>query len=132
MSKKVLMALMLGLILVLAACGGSDEEETGSGEDSEEMEDGGGEETSGNTLDISATNFEFDQEEYTVQSGEEVTVNLSNEEGAHGIAIEDFDVSMDAEGSTTFTPEEPGEYTIECSVPCGEGHEDMKSTLVVE
>ncbi|WP_235001685.1 cytochrome C oxidase subunit II [Halobacillus sp. Marseille-P3879] len=132
MLKKILMSLMLSLVFVLAACGGS-EEDTGSDEGSEEMEENGGEESaSGNNLDISATNFEFDQSEYTVEAGEEVTVNLTNEEGTHGIAIDEFDVNMEGEGSTTFTPEEPGEYTIECSVPCGEGHEDMQSTLIVE
>ncbi|MFG6150654.1 cytochrome C oxidase subunit II [Halobacillus sp. B23F22_1] len=126
--KVILMTLMVSLVFGLTACGGS-EEDTGS----EEMEETGGEEnTSGNNLDISATNFEFDQSEYTVESGEEVTVNLTNEQGAHGIVIDEFDVNMEGEGSTTFTPEKPGEYTIECSIPCGEGHEDMQSTLVVE
>ncbi|MFC7063668.1 cytochrome C oxidase subunit II [Halobacillus seohaensis] len=130
MSKKILMSMLLGLILVLTACGGSGD--TGSDAGSEETTEENSSDGSGNSLDISATNFEFDQSEYTVVSGEEVTVNLTNEEGAHGIAIDEFDVSMDTEGSTTFTPDEPGEYTIQCSVPCGEGHNDMESTLIVE
>lgn len=130
MSKKILMSMLLGLILVLTACGGSGD--TGSDAGSEETTEENSSDGSGDSLDISATNFEFDQSEYTVESGEEVTMNLTNEEGAHGIAIDEFDVSMDTEGSTTFTPDEPGEYTIQCSVPCGEGHNDMESTLIVE
>ena len=38
------------------------------------------------------------------------------------------------EGTQDFTlvaPSNPGEYVIECTVKCGEGHDDMKMKLVV-
>ena len=38
------------------------------------------------------------------------------------------------EGTEEFTlvaPEKPGEYVIECTVMCGEGHDDMKMKLIV-
>ena len=38
------------------------------------------------------------------------------------------------EGTQEFTlvaPERPGEYVIECTVMCGEGHDDMKMKLIV-
>jgi heme/copper-type cytochrome/quinol oxidase subunit 2 len=38
------------------------------------------------------------------------------------------------EGVNEFTvvaPSTPGEYTIECTVKCGDGHDDMKMKLVV-
>jgi plastocyanin len=38
------------------------------------------------------------------------------------------------EGANKFTvaaPSEPGEYTVECTVKCGKGHDDMKMKLVV-
>ena len=41
---------------------------------------------------------------------------------------------MVKEGSNDFTivaPTTPGEYTIECAVKCGQGHEDMKMKLIV-
>lgn len=115
--------LLLSLTVILAACGGGDDDSDKGSSD---------EATSKSNLDITATNFEFDQEEYTVQSGDEVTINLTNEEGNHGLAIDDFDVNIEGEGEATFTPDAAGEYTIHCSVPCGEGHDDMKSTLIVE
>ncbi|QTM98107.1 cytochrome C oxidase subunit II [Sediminibacillus dalangtanensis] len=143
MRKKILIVAVLGmLVLLLAACGSSSDDE--SGETKQESDENTTEETttgdggmaeegsSDNTLNISATNFKFDQEEYTVQSGEEVTINLTSEEGNHGLAIDEFDVNIEGDGTATFTPEEPGEYEIYCSVPCGEGHSDMKSTLVVQ
>ncbi len=38
------------------------------------------------------------------------------------------------EGMQDFTlvaPADPGEYLIECTVKCGDGHDDMRMTLVV-
>jgi heme/copper-type cytochrome/quinol oxidase subunit 2 len=32
---------------------------------------------------------------------------------------------------TVVAPTEPGEYTAECTVKCGDGHDDMKMKLVV-
>lgn len=129
MRKGIFVCLFLGLMLVLVACGGKD---TGG-----EAEDQGvGSEDKGssadNTVEIIATDWAFNQDSYTVEAGEEVTMSLVNEEGMHGIVINDLDVEIDGEGERTFTPTEPGEYTIACSIPCGAGHNDMVSTLIVE
>jgi cytochrome c oxidase subunit 2 len=122
--KKVLLAaIFLGFVLLLAACSGDDTEQTGDISSSED---------SSTQIDITASNFEFDQAEYTANVGEEVKITLTNDEGMHGIAIDEMDVNIEGDGEATFTPEEPGEYTIYCSVPCGQGHAEMKSTLIVE
>ncbi|QGH35471.1 cytochrome C oxidase subunit II [Gracilibacillus salitolerans] len=121
--KKILLGMMtLSLTLVLAACGGDDE---GSSNNDGETASGDGE-----TVEIQASNWQFDQEEYTVPAGE-VTVSLANEEGFHGIEIEGTDITLDEEGSETATLE-AGEYTIRCSIMCGTGHDDMVATLIVE
>jgi cytochrome c oxidase subunit 2 len=96
--------------------------------------------TSGNSgstgtqvLDIEATNFEFNGgEEFTVQSGQEVQINFSSAQGTHGLAIDAFNVNIEESGTATFTPTEPGEYEIYCSVFCGEGHDTMNTTLTVK
>ncbi|WP_163581859.1 cytochrome C oxidase subunit II [Gracilibacillus saliphilus] len=125
--KKILLGMMtLSLALVLAACGGGDDEGS-SNSDGEAGENASGD---GETVDIQASNWQFDQEEYTVPAGE-VTVNLTNEEGFHGIEIEGTDIALDDAGSQTATLE-PGEYTIRCSIMCGAGHDDMVATLIVE
>ncbi|SFD45032.1 cytochrome c oxidase subunit 2 [Lentibacillus persicus] len=124
MKKVILVLLALGMALFLAACGGDDSEGSGSDE--------GSEAASGNAINLNATNFSFGQDEFTVPAGEEITISLSNEEGMHGAAIDEFDVEIEDGEEAAFTPEEPGEYTIYCSIPCGNGHDDMTSTLVVE
>ncbi|WP_226034807.1 cytochrome C oxidase subunit II [Aquibacillus saliphilus] len=120
MKKVIVTASFTLLILVLAACGGDDNASEGNSEGS----------GTASTVDLVATNWEFDQDTYTVPAGD-VTINLKNEEGHHGIEVEGADVSIDGEGSATASLE-PGEYTIKCTIPCGEGHESMEAKLVVE
>ncbi|WP_077297900.1 cupredoxin domain-containing protein [Virgibacillus pantothenticus] len=125
MKKRWLLSLIILFLAVLAACGSDEAEEAkGSGSNSKP--------SNATQLDISVTNFAFDQEEYNVTAGDEVTLKLSNKEGQHGIGIDELDVSIQGDGEATFTPSEPGEYTIYCNIPCGEGHADMKSTLIVQ
>ncbi len=84
------------------------------------------------TIDLVAKNFEFNEDEFYVKAGEEVTLNLTSEEGTHGIAIIGLDVTVDQpNGTVKFTPEEPGEYPIACSIFCGAGHGDMTAKLIV-
>lgn len=143
MKKNIVMALFLGLILILAACGSNEQSSddssstsNDSGETTEQPAEDSNSESSDaakdNKLDIVATDFKFNKDEYVVQSGEEVTVTLTSKEGTHGVTIEGTDVNIQSEGTATFTPKEPGEYMIHCSVPCGEGHSSMMSTLVVK
>lgn len=137
MKKSFLATIFLGLILVLAACGGSNSNsDTGNEVDNstEVTEDTDSQEnsTANNEFEIVATNWEFDQGEYTVTAGEEVKITLVNEEGMHGIAIDGLDVDIQGDGDATFIPEEPGEYKIYCNIPCGQGHNDMVSTLIVQ
>jgi len=136
LKKSILATILLGLILVLAACGGGNSDSDTNTEVDNSTEETGTnsseDSTANNDIEIKAINFEFDQAEYTVKAGEEVKISLVNEEGSHGIAIDDLDVKIDGDGDATFTPEEPGEYTIYCSIPCGQGHSDMVSTLIVE
>jgi len=123
LKKKLLIFLLLSLTVILAACGGNDEASEPKDESAS---------NSNSEIEVTATNFEFNQPEYTVQSGDEVKINLSNADGSHGIAIDEFDVDIQGDGEATFTPDKPGEYTIYCNIPCGQGHDDMQSKLIVE
>lgn len=92
-----------------------------------------GSETEGsNNLSIKATNYVFDQDEYVVKAGEKITINFTSEEGYHGLAIDEFDVSIQGNGEATFVPDKPGTYKIHCNVFCGIGHNEMTATLVVQ
>lgn len=121
--KKVWLALAASMVVALAACGGGGSDDSSNGGESAESGES-------STLDISATNFAFDQEEYTVPAGD-ITINFQSEEGVHGLGIDGTDIDIQKDGSETVNLE-AGEYEIYCSIPCGPGHDDMKAVLVVE
>ncbi|WP_280772065.1 cytochrome C oxidase subunit II [Salipaludibacillus daqingensis] len=125
MKNKWIAFMFLALALVLAACGGNNDDVTEIENNSDS-----GENASASEVNVTATNWDFDQETYTASAGD-VTINLTNEDGHHGIMIDGTDVEIDGEGSATATLE-AGEYRIYCSIPCGEGHDEMEATLVVE
>ncbi|WP_226038169.1 cupredoxin domain-containing protein [Aquibacillus saliphilus] len=125
MKKSLLTLITVGLIVFLTACGGGE-----NSDDTVQNEAADGNE--GQVITMTASNFEFDQAEYTVSKGEPVTINFTTEEGMHGIGIDEFGVKIQGDGSATFTPEEPGEYVIYCNIACGTGHSQMKSTLIVQ
>ncbi|MBS3680416.1 hypothetical protein [Ornithinibacillus massiliensis] len=133
MNKRLLMALLFSLILVLTACGGGD---TDSKEDDASTDSSQSTEANipdaNNEVNLVATNFSLGQDVYTVKAGEEVKVTLTNEEGHHGISIDEFDVEIQGDGEATFTPTEPGEYKIYCNIMCGTGHDEMVATLIVQ
>lgn len=128
--KTLFVTILLGLILVLAACGGDNNnpEDTIANQDNVSQDEA----STASDVKVVSTNWAFDQEEYVVKAGEEVKITHVNEEGMHGISIEGLDISIEGDGEATFTPTEPGEYKIYCNIPCGAGHNDMIATLIVQ
>ncbi|WLD94812.1 cytochrome C oxidase subunit II [Alkalihalobacillus sp. AL-G] len=139
--KGIYASILFSTMLVLGACGGGETDEgaenddtgmeEGTNEGTEEgATEGGGETTS--SLEITATNWKFNQDSYKVTSGEAVTINFESKEGVHGLGIKgknDFNIKKSGSKELTL---EPGEYQVYCTIPCGEGHADMVSTLIVE
>ncbi|TDF99277.1 cupredoxin domain-containing protein [Paenibacillus piri] len=87
----------------------------------------------GPQLKFVASNFQFDKPEYTVKAGEKLTVSLQNKEGLHALEIVGLNVKLDNNTkSAEVTFDKPGTYEVHCILPCGPGHADMKSKLVVQ
>lgn len=84
-------------------------------------------------MKIEAKNdFTFNQEEFTANVGDTVLMRFSNKSGIHGIDISDLNVSLDKDNAeTTLTFDKPGEYLIECNIPCGAGHATMVAKLII-
>ncbi|MFF2481532.1 cytochrome C oxidase subunit II [Paenibacillus sp. NPDC058071] len=79
------------------------------------------------------SDFTFGQEEYKVKVGDKVILKLQNKSGVHGIKIDELNVDLEGDNlETNLEFDKPGEYIIHCSVPCGAGHTEMKTKLIVE
>jgi cytochrome c oxidase subunit 2 len=126
------LVLIVSLFIVLSACGGGNDEAAEPAPTNENTSPGngaaGGE---GQEIAINATNWAFEPNEITVKRGTTVTLTLNNAEGFHGIAIPDYDLSIQAGKPVTFVADKTGEFEFACSIQCGAGHADMKGKLIV-
>ncbi|KZE78393.1 cytochrome C oxidase subunit II [Paenibacillus elgii] len=123
MKKWIVSAAAVGMIFALSACGAKESpkaEQANSNPAAQQVK-------------LVATNFQFDQKEYKVKKGEDVTFSLENKQGMHAVQISGVNVGLDNNNKTkTVKIDKAGTYDIVCSLPCGQGHATMKSTLVVE
>ncbi|WP_159882729.1 cupredoxin domain-containing protein [Paenibacillus puerhi] len=127
MKKWIVSLSAIALIAVMTGCGAKSEPAATPAS--------GGQASSGAGQEVKliASNFEFDQKEYKVKKGEEVTFTLENKAGLHGVAITGLKVDLKGDKlSATVTPDKAGTYDIICNIPCGSGHVSMKSKLIVE
>ena len=87
------------------------------------------------TIEVVAKRFAFEPARIEVTEGERVRIVLKSGDGVHGIEIKKFKVSKKVpragEVTIEFVASAAGEFPILCSEYCGDGHEDMKGTLVV-
>lgn len=128
MKKIISFAVVLIFALVLSACGGASD----SSSDSTASKAVASSADNAIEVKLLASNWEFDQETYTISKDQPVSFLLENQAGYHEVAIRDLGISLKPGVAQQFTITEAGTYTIECSVACGSGHSSMKSTLVVQ
>lgn len=79
--------------------------------------------------------FEFIPSTVTVKKGVPVRIKVTTPDVKHSFAIPELKVNVPVNPNETavveFTPDKAGTFPIVCWVPCGEGHKEMKGTLVV-
>jgi len=128
MKKMINLAAALTFALVLSACGSSSNTTSAIAVASTEE--------NATEVKLIASNWEFDQAEYTVALGEPIQFILENEAGLHGVKINGLGISLDAGKPKQYVINEAGTYEIVCSIQCGAGkdgnHNTMKSKLIVQ
>ena len=87
---------------------------------------------------VRSFNFGFDPPTIEVNAGDKVRIILTSDDVPHGLAINEFvgvnkrvDPSPAEPTVIEFLADKRGEFTFYCSVPCGDGHLDMKGKLIV-
>ncbi|GFN30905.1 cupredoxin domain-containing protein [Paenibacillus xylaniclasticus] len=116
-------ALTVMVLLVFSACGSSS---TAMNANISEPQEAVSE------LNIQASNYQFDQEEYRVKQGEAVKITVTSTSGFHGIKINDTSYSIRSNESKILSFDKPGTYEIHCNIACGSGHTRMKAKIIVE
>jgi len=86
-------------------------------------------------IHITAKRFEFSPDSITLKKGEPVVFEISSGDRVHGFNLRAFGVRSDVlPGKVSrirFTPDKTGKFTFSCDVFCGDGHEEMTGTVIV-
>lgn len=87
------------------------------------------------TFQIDARQFAFSPSELRVNPGDTVTIQLVSTDVVHGLYVDGYDVSIEADpGQTTtlsFVANKPGSFRFRCNVTCGAMHPFMIGKLNV-
>jgi heme/copper-type cytochrome/quinol oxidase subunit 2 len=87
------------------------------------------------TFRIDAYQYAYSPSELFVNSGDTVTLELVSTDVVHGLYIDGYDISVEADpGQTqtlTFAADKPGSFRFRCNVTCGAMHPFMIGKLNV-
>jgi len=87
------------------------------------------------TFKIDAGQFSYEPSELKVNSGDTVTIELVSTDVVHGLYVDGYDVSVEADpgqtASLTFVADKPGLFRFRCNVTCGAMHPFMIGKLTV-
>lgn len=89
-----------------------------------------------NEVRISAKKFEFNPTEVRLKLAQPVVLVLTSEDRIHGFKVPDLGLRAEIvpgqETRVALTPAKSGQIVFFCDVFCGDGHEEMGGTLIVE
>ena len=87
-------------------------------------------------VEVMAEKFDFTPDTVKAKVGQPLTFVLTSIDRIHGFKMPDFGIRTDIvpgeERRVTITPTKAGSFAFFCGVFCGDGHEEMSGTLVVE
>jgi heme/copper-type cytochrome/quinol oxidase subunit 2 len=87
------------------------------------------------TFQIEARQFAYSPSELNVNPGDVVTIQLVSTDVVHGLYIDGYDISVEADPgqstTLTFTADKPGFFRVRCNVTCGAMHPFMIGKLNV-
>ncbi len=91
--------------------------------------------TTERTFRIEASQYAYNPGEIAVNPGDTVTIQLVSTDVVHGLYIDGYDLSLEADpGQTvtlTFIADKPGSFRFRCNVTCGAMHPFMIGKLNV-
>jgi len=86
-------------------------------------------------IQIDARQFAYSPSELKVNPGDTVTIQLLSTDVVHGLYVDGYDLSVEADpGQTatlTFVADKPGSFRFRCNVTCGAMHPFMIGKITV-
>ena len=87
------------------------------------------------TFRIDAQQFSYSPSELQVNPGDRVTIQLVSNDVVHGLYVDDYDVSVEADpgqpATLTFVANKLGSFRFRCNVTCGAMHPFMIGKLTI-
>ncbi len=87
------------------------------------------------TFRIEAGQFAYSPSELKVNPGDTVTFQLVSTDVVHGLYVDGYDISLEADPGQTqtlsFVADKPGSFRFRCNVTCGAMHPFMIGKLTV-
>jgi cytochrome c oxidase subunit II len=87
-------------------------------------------------IKIVAKKFNFTPSEIHIKKGEHVVLELTSADRKHGFKVPELGIRVDVQPGTAtrvdVTPQKVGKFAFACDIFCGDGHEDMNGTLIVD
>jgi len=87
------------------------------------------------TFRIEAGQFAYSPSELKVNSGDTVNIQLVSTDVVHGLYVDGYDISIEADPGQTktfsFVADKPGSFRFRCNVTCGAMHPFMIGKLNV-
>jgi DMSO reductase family type II enzyme heme b subunit len=87
-------------------------------------------------FEIASFQWGFEPQFIEVNQGDHVTLTLTSDDVAHGIAIDEYQINEPVlPGQMTemeFIADKPGVFHYYCSVPCGAGHDEQGGYMIVK
>jgi cytochrome c oxidase subunit 2 len=115
----ITLAIAMSLMLGLVGCAGSNQSQQAG-------------KTSGQVIEITASNFQFKPNKIEIPANKDVTLNLKVANGIHSLEVPELNVHLQEDGETAVVHAKPGTYPFFCNIPCGVGHAKMKGTIVAK
>ena len=87
-------------------------------------------------IEITVDNWSFSPATITAKKGEKVQITLVGTNGMHSFAVPALSINEPVSAGETKTvmlpTGEAGTFEFLCRIPCGEGHKDMRGSIVIE
>jgi len=87
-------------------------------------------------IEITVDNWSFSPAIITAKKGEKVQITLVGTNGMHSFAVPALSINEPVSAGETKTvmlpTGEAGTFEFLCRIPCGEGHKDMRGSIVIE